>query len=75
MNVPIPPTAETTAIPSALPAHVIEELFNDKTISGGEFINTETVVEQPPASVTVTVYVPGPSPTAVVSVPPFGDQE
>ena len=72
---PVPPAADTEIEPSALPKHETIVVVNEIRISGGEVIKTVEVLEQPPASVTVTVYIPGPSPVATESVPPEGDQE
>ena len=68
VSVPDPPLAVAVAEPSLTP-HVAVVVFTLPAIAPGCVMFTNVVLEQPAASVTVTVYVPAVNPLALALVP------
>ena len=70
---PVPPPAVTVADPLFPPLHNTLTCDAAASVSaGGDVIVNDCVAVQPPAPVTVHVYVPAHSPEAVDPVPPDG---
>ena len=63
-------------VPLQFPLHItcVSVPISTSGLKTCPIVTTLDLDIQPPFSVTVTVYVPGPNPVAVADVPPFGHQ-